>query len=262
MAPAQGHDFWIQPASFAPKKGATLDLRLFIGHDEERTEFRRSLAHLVLFACVEPDGATKEVPGEHGQIAGTYPLTKPGLHLFAYRSAWQPVSMTPEKFTAYLKKEDLREALAAHRKQMAAYEAPDATAKRPAKISEMFSRNAKSLVAVDGNPEGRHDRVLGLPFEIVAVDHPLTTAPTHPIRFRVLLDGKPHANARLAAYREKTPDKVLETRTDAQGVAALTLQTPGMWVVRCIRITRSRRARVDWQSMWATLTFERSARRN
>ena len=210
-----------------------------------------------------PPGAVKQVKGEDFQTAGKFVTAAPGLHLFAYRSTWQLAEQTPEKFASYLQKEDLRKAQEDHRRRMAFFDAPAAQKKglkRPTQIREFFSRCAKSLVACDGKADGgKHDRVVGLPLEIVAQANPLTTAPDKPLSFRVLLHGKPHANARLAAYREKTPDVVIETRTDADGRAALLMGKPGMWVVRCIRIEHVGKPRVDWESLWATLTFERKA---
>ena len=256
-AVAQAHDFWIQPKSFSPTADTTVDLKLVIGHDKERTEYPRNITHIRAFLCFDPSGTMRDVPGEHGQIAGQLPVKEPGLHMVVYASSWSPAFQTPEKFAGYLKKEDLKEALVEHDKRMAALKTAGRTP--PEKIREYFSRCAKSLLAVAGKTNGKHDREVGLPLEIVAETNPLVGGAGTSHKFRVLLNGKPLARARLAAYREQKPEAITETRTDSEGRASLVLDEPGMWIVRCIRIEHVGKPAVDWQSIWATLTFERKA---
>jgi hypothetical protein len=50
-------------------------------------------------------------------------------------------------------------------------------------------------------------------------------------------------------------------RTDAQGVAHVLIHSPGQWYVKFIHMVRVPADReVDYESKWATLTFEVRAR--
>ena len=61
----------------------------------------------------------------------------------------------------------------------------------------------------------------------------------------------------MAAYRSTHPDQVVEARTDARGEATLPISAGGFWIVKCVHIKRIPQGPVDWQSLWATLMFER-----
>ena len=55
-----------------------------------------------------------------------------------------------------------------------------------------------------------------------------------------------------------TPDARVTARTDAQGRARLRLDRPGVWLVKAVHmIPAPAGAGADWESFWASLTFER-----
>jgi hypothetical protein len=45
-------------------------------------------------------------------------------------------------------------------------------------------------------------------------------------------------------------------RSDAQGVATIPLSTPGMWYIKFINMVKVQRDTVDYESKWASLTFQ------
>jgi hypothetical protein len=74
--------------------------------------------------------------------------------------------------------------------------------------------------------------------------------------FRVMYEGKPAASAVVVAlHRDGTR---VEGRTDAKGVVRLRTEKAGAWLVKSVRVVRAPAASgADWESLWASLTFER-----
>jgi uncharacterized GH25 family protein len=48
----------------------------------------------------------------------------------------------------------------------------------------------------------------------------------------------------------------VNTRTDSNGIARILLEKAGHWFVRLIRMEKVGRDGIDYESHWATLTFE------
>ena len=75
---------------------------------------------------------------------------------------------------------------------------------------------------------------------------------------RCLLDGRPVAQQLVIAggQRDTTPIPEVRVRSDTQGVARFVIRTPGKWYVKFIRMTPVQGDSVDYESKWATLTFQ------
>jgi hypothetical protein len=73
------------------------------------------------------------------------------------------------------------------------------------------------------------------------------------------VDGKPAANQLVlyggvsASGANIEPQSV---RSSAEGVATIRLATPGAWYIKFINMSRVSGDSVDYESKWATLTFE------
>ncbi|MDR2877805.1 MAG: DUF4198 domain-containing protein [Chromatiales bacterium] len=82
---------------------------------------------------------------------------------------------------------------------------------------------------------------LGFPLEIVLLNQPYGILPGDAIRFEVLRDGKPLADAKVYAekyydppLKKPYPSQALMTRTartDRNGIAMVNLHSPGWWVL-------------------------------
>lgn len=72
------------------------------------------------------------------------------------------------------------------------------------------------------------------------------------------LDGKPIANQFVIAGWESRNGKLhtLDGRTDAGGFARFKLAGAGKWYVKMIHMTPLSDPNVNYESKWATLTFE------
>ena len=247
---AAAHDFWIEPGNFRPAVGAKVPLRLFVGQDFAGAATVYLPDTFERYDVTGPDGK-KPVIGVLGDDpAGDFTVTRPGSYVVAYRSTLFTVTFdTLTEFEQYLEKEGLERI-----KTLRAY--------GPSKgkvIRENYSRSIKSLVMA-GKPDVKTgaDRVLGLRLELIAEKNPYVTG-----RVPVLLlyEGKPLEGALVVAFNKAEPLKKLKARTDKDGRVQLEFMRPGTWLVTSVHMFPAPvKAGADWESVWASLTFERPAR--
>ncbi len=246
LAPgAVAHDFWIEPGSFRPAVGAKVPLRLFVGMDfaGEPTVYLPDTFER--YAVIGPDGE-RGISGTLGDDpAGQFTVSRPGPYIVAYRSTRFTVTFdTLAEFEQYLEKEGLERVKTLH-----AYGAPKGKV-----IRENYSRSAKSLVIV-GKPGAAADRALGLRLELIAEKNPYTTSR---VPLRLLYEGKPLADALVVAFNKAEPLKKLKARTDKDGRVQLDFNRRGTWLVTSVHMFPAPpKTNADWESVWASLTFER-----
>lgn len=250
-APAvRGHDFWIEPSAFTPAPGQRVAVRLKVGEHFRGDPVPRNPERIERFAAVGPSGETPVAGPPGGEPAGFVTLGKPGLHLLVYDSDHASVELEGEKFEQYLREEGL-EAVSALRARRGQTGAP---------VKEVYSRCAKSLLAVGGGGGSGYERSLGLPLELVPEANPYTLKNGGELPVRLYYGGKPLAGALVMALQKDRPEPRLSARSDAQGRVRLKLDRPGVWLVKAVHmvpaVSAAREAGADWESFWASLTFE------
>jgi len=252
----QAHDFWIDPSSFRPAPGQRVLVRLRVGQKFKGDPVPRDpslLRRFSVFSGMKGGAAGGEtpVPGVAGaEPAGFATVSAPGLNMITYASGRSAVELDAAKFNTYLADEGLE--------SIAALRAKKGQSAAPAK--EVFSRYAKSFLAVGGAGGPGYDRVLGLTLELVPEKDPTALAPLPQgieLPVRLLYLGKPLAGALVAAFTRDQPDARVTARTDAAGRVRLRLDHPGVWLVKAVHmIPAPAESGADWESFWASLTFE------
>ncbi len=241
----QAHDFWIEPESFRPATGQKVPVHLYVGMDFKGDPAPYIPEWFERYVYVDAQGE-KPVPGLPGDDpAGTVPITAAGLTVIGYRSAKFSVSFdTAEEFEKYLIKEGLERNLALLKSKPS-----------KGKITENYSRCAKALV-MNGTTATAADRVLGLRIELVAEKSPYTDKGSIP--FRLLYENRPLADALVVAFNKAAPLDKLKARTDREGRVIFDIKRRGTWLVTAVHmIPASRGADAQWESIWASLSFER-----
>ena len=242
---AAAHDFWIEPSSFRPAVGSKVPLRLFVGMDFAGVPTVYLPDTIERYVVVEPDGE-KNIPGTLGDDpAGQFTPTRAGSYVVAYRSTLFTVTFdTLAEFEKYLDMEGLERV-----KMLRTYGPPKGKI-----IREDYSRSAKALVMV-GKPGTSADRVLGLRLELVAEKNPYLTAR---VPLRLLYEGKPLADALVVAFNKAEPMKKLKARTNRDGRVQFDFTRTGTWLVTSVHMFPAPpKTNADWESVWASLTFER-----
>jgi len=242
-AMALAHDFWLEPSTFRPAAGATVAVGLRVGEDFLGDPVLRSSSSIERFV-VRERGRASDVGGvEGGDPAGWF-RAREGAAVVAYASHAAPVELPPQRFEAYLRRQGLEWVIAAR--------ARDGESGDPGR--ELFSRQAKAILA-GARPFGEASRPFGLRYEIVPVGDPSFAAST--FRGRALYEGQPVSGALVTALLRGDPKLRLTTRSDRGGGFAFTLPRPGVWLVESVWMVEAPLfSRADWQSFWASLTFE------
>jgi uncharacterized GH25 family protein len=129
---------------------------------------------------------------------------------------------------------------------------------------ERYSKHVKAIVQVGETRSDSYSYRLGYPIEIVPQQNPYELAAGDALEVLVLCDGEPVANqvvyASYEGYHAHGGDgehrEAVQTRTDGTGLARIPLDHSGRWYVRLIHMVPVDGPEVDYESNWATLTFE------
>jgi hypothetical protein len=246
-APLCAHDVWIEPATFSPAPGQTVGVRLRVGQDLMGDPLARNPA-LVNQFIVETASGRGPVAGIAGaDPAGVLRVNAPGLHVIGYRSNASAIELPADKFNQYLKEEGLDRAAAQRARSNQAGSG----------ARELFSRCAKSLV-LSGPPRAAEgDRRLGFPLELVAERNPYSMRTGEELAVRLTYENRPLEGALVVAISKLNPERKVAVRSGADGRARFLLRSGGMWLVKAVHMVPARAgSNADWESFWASLTFE------
>lgn len=176
----------------------------------------------------------------HTGAAGTYLI---GAALFP-----RALTLPAAEFNAYLKEDGIPDVLEARTRA--------GELNKPAR--ERYQKHVKTLLQVGEVRSEAYASVLGYPAELVPLGNPYTARVGETIAFRCLVDGKPLARQLVVAGGEQGGKPIAErsARSDSGGVVRFTLESAGKWYVKFIHMEPVARDSVDYESKWATLTFE------
>jgi uncharacterized GH25 family protein len=129
---------------------------------------------------------------------------------------------------------------------------------------EMYSKHVKTIFQVGEKRSDAFKERLNYPIEIVPLQNPYTLKAGGVLEVLVLRDGNPVSNQLVYASYEgyhQHGDKgghveAAKTRTNENGLAQIKLSKAGKWYIRLIHMVASDKEGVDYESNWATLTFE------
>ena len=254
---ALAHDFWVQPSSFTPAVNEPLKVQLRVGDAFPGDLVPRNDQRIVRFAIVDSEGE-KPIAGRDGsETAGVARPAKNGLHIIAYRSTTASVTLEAAKFEQYLRDKGLE--------QIIAQRAEQHSSDKPGR--EIYSRCAKALLTVGAASSSDNDRAIGLRLELIAETNPCTLGESHELGVRLEFEGKPCAGRLVVARSPDHADLRVSGRTDEHGRVTLKLPEPGMWMLTAVHMIAAPAEPpgadldADWESLWASLTFEIPAAR-
>ncbi|MBT8493005.1 MAG: DUF4198 domain-containing protein [Deltaproteobacteria bacterium] len=240
------HDYYVNPDRFVVAVGQSVPVRLFVGTPGTIKEHPYRSKATVWFYAHGPGRRWVIAGKNYYRPAGSFRGSKPGVHTLVFRSNHSYIELPPAKFETYLRHEGLR-SIVAERKRRGESERPG---------RESYARHCKALVQVGGKSDG-FDRRVGLPFELTALDDPFAAKAGTRVRFALTLDGKPHAGALVELMSLGDMEVAAAATSSSKGIVALKIPKAGRWVVATTHMRRAPAGvKGDWESLWATLTFE------
>ncbi len=248
---SQAHEFWIEPSTFRPAAGELVTLVLQVGEGFAGEVVPRIDSRIERFVSVSRE-RTVPVRGLEGKrIAGIVRPATAGDHIVAYVSRPVATEIEPKHFETYLLEDGLERALAERRDR----------GERDEPGRERYTRCAKALLGVGGAMSASPDRALGLPVELIALSDPGALAGAGgsfeaELRFK----GKPSKDALVVAVNREDPGRKLRARSDSRGRVRFDLPRGGAWLISAVVMRRVEAGdslpSADWESFWASLTFE------
>jgi len=173
----------------------------------------------------------------------------PGTYVVGFSTKPTQFRLSGKEFAGYLEEEGLTDVLA--QRQQAGTMADSA--------GERYSKHVKAIFQVGDQLTETAQAALGYPAEIVPLDNPYAIKPGGMLRVRCLARGMPVANVAVLSGGRSPRGARLPQRTvrsDADGIATISLDQPGKYYVKFIRMVPVTDPGVDYESLWATLTFE------
>ncbi len=250
---AFAHDYWLVPETFTPKKGATLNARMYVGEafkpEQEVAYSAKKTAALQLITAKKTFTDFPDLK-DGAKPALAFKMPGPGTAVLRVDRDWSSITLKADTFTAYLKDEGLEEIVKA---RAAAGEA-DTDGK------ERYRRCLKTIVHAGGKPDDTPTKPVGQVFEIVPGKNPYALKAGDEFPLTVLFEQKPLAGLKVTAWhRDGDTLTTVAATTDKDGKATLKLPKAGAWVVRGVHMRRVTEKNptpaADWESFWASVTF-------
>jgi uncharacterized GH25 family protein len=244
----RAHDFWIEPSTFHPDPGGTVAVGLRVGQDFVGDAVPRTSPLIERF-IIRQSGRETPIDGiENIDPSGWFRADGRSSAVIAYASRPSFVEMPAAKFEDYLRQYGLERIIGIRTRR----------GERGAPGREIFSRCAKAIVT-GRQPSIAVTQPLGLRYEIVPSGDP--TLGTLPFRGRVVYGRTPVSGALVVAILQSDPSLRITTRSNAQGAFSFMLSRAGVWLIKSVEmIDAPAGSDAEWESLWASLTFELPAR--
>ena len=185
----------------------------------------------------------------------TFETGDPGTYLIGVSTAARVITLSAEDFNEYLVHDGITDLI----------EERAAAGKTNDEATERYSKHVKALVQVGDARSGEWAHELGYPVEFMPLSNPYELGRGDELQVRFLRAGQPVANQLVYANYEDHHGhdhagehvEAVKTRTNADGLATIPLSGTGRWYVRTIHMVETTsEADVDYESNWATLTFQ------
>ena len=245
------HDFYILPERFLVPNNYKLEVAFHNGDAFPESEAPPSLARLKDARLLSVKGTfpIKGIRVDGKRAVGTLDLSNAfGNLVLSARTSPNFIELSPDKFLDYIKEEGLTSVID--------WRAQHNETNKPGR--ERYSKFAKSLL-LSGTPDNFYRTSIGFPIEIIPEANPYTLTKGSVMPCLVILRGEPVAGLQIeAAWAANGKDKTIVIgRTDAQGRILVPIAEAGKWRLHTLLMERCAEPAVaDWESFWASLTFE------
>ncbi|MEM0900545.1 MAG: DUF4198 domain-containing protein [Pseudomonadota bacterium] len=248
------HEMWLQPQNFQIAADEMIDVDIIVGEDFAGTSYGFSPNNFRRLE-VSKDGDRKDVGSEVGAKPAVSEVPfGPGLHVVTYQSANLVTSYsTVERFGRFLESKGLGEFTAKH----------EALNLEPGRFREVYSRYAKSLIAVDGG-EGQ-DNSQNLTVEFTALANPYTDDLKDGLNFSLTKFGEPWSDQQVLVLEKPTgadaASRSLKIKTDGDGQLTIDVKPGHTYLLDVVHIRRpseelAASLNAVWETLWASITFE------
>jgi uncharacterized GH25 family protein len=172
----------------------------------------------------------------------------PGTYLVGVSTKSKEINLKAAEFNDYLQHDGLPDMLAERKKNNELNK----------DVRERYSKHVRAVFQVGDKLSDDYKKPLNYPVEIIPRQNPYSLNVGQTLTVLCTLDGGPIANQFVMAGWEDRNGKLhtLEGRSDTGGIARFKLVGPGKWYVKFIHMTALSEPNLNYESKWASLTFE------
>lgn len=257
VAPLSAHTMFLKLSTYFLEPNTETTVALVNGTFEE-SENAIARNRMTDVSIVDGDGTVRHPDTSQWHDEGhsallTMMTGTPGTAVIGVSTRPRTFTLTAEEFNNYLRHDGVVDVLAARK--------DNGTLDQEAR--ERYSKHVKALVQVGDTQTDTYRHRLGYPIEIVPQQNPYALGVGDTLPVKVLRDGAPVSDQVVYANYEGhhahgadgEHQEAVQTRTNGEGIARIPLEHQGRWYVRLIHMEKMD-ADVDYESNWATLTFE------
>jgi len=246
-ATVNAHESWLQPVDYQLPVDTMAKLDVVTGQSFSGHRLSFNPARFTRLQ-VNDEFGVKDIAGRLGDLpAVQFEPLKEGLYSVVYQTRGSEIQYeSAEQFRQFAEKEGVEWILAQHK----------ARGLPASDFSETFIRYSKALIAV-GHGRGQ-DRVMGMPFELVALENPMRLK-TNELALKLIWNGKA-VSGLLSVYEKPTNrEVVLQTyQIAANGEVRIELLPNRQYLLNVVKMEAIDPSKEDgsvWRSHWASLTF-------
>lgn len=172
----------------------------------------------------------------------------PGTYVVGVSTKPREIALKAAEFNDYLSHDGIPDTLAARKK----------SGELGKDVRERYSKHVRAIFQVGGKLSDDYKQRLNYPVEIIPEQNPYSLKVGQDLIVLCLLEAQPIANQFIMAGWESADGKLhtLDTRSDAQGRARINLKGAGKWYIKFIHMTPLSEQDLNYESKWASLTFE------
>jgi len=255
-ASSNANEMFLKAESFEQAPNSTQTAYLFNG-TIDKSKYSIDIERISSINIVTND-ARATLPEDHWRneddvSSFQYESRDSGTYVVGLSTNPRMIELTSDQFSAYLAQQGLVDHLAEFEAQPT-----------DSLIRERYSKYSKAVMQVGEGRSETYRTKLGHSLEIIPDANPYQLRFGSDMSFHVLIDGEPAANQIVRAGSEGFHGhdasgnhlKFHVLRTDENGRAAFLISQKGVWYISLIHMERTDDPDVDYESNWATLTFE------
>lgn len=126
-----------------------------------------------------------------------------------------------------------------------------------AHVQVRTSAHYKTIIQVGGGVEPTPTHSCAQPLELIPLAHPFNVEPSETLEVQLLFMGKPLAGRSIFAESHSTDRRTKQIqRTDERGIAKITLDNRGKWILGTVHVIPAEKADGEWREYRASLTFK------
>jgi len=252
VASVFAHDLFLKLDSYFAKIDEKVSISVMNGTFQS-SEGAVSFARLTDVSVVSPSGAISHpveadlTKNETTAFLNLVPK-EPGNYVVGMSTMWRENALKAEEFNKYLPAEGIPDILE-NRKR-------DGELDKDARYR--YSKYVKTIFQAGDKTTESYKTVLGYAAEMVPQQNPYRLKKGATLEILCLKDGKPLAGQIVTTGFESAGKLAAETtaRSDEKGMIKVKLTGAGKWYAKFINMVKVDDPKVNYESKWATLTFE------